>query len=162
MAQWHFQKGGTVATCQQWMGNTRVDATGEGYSPSGDRPCSWNVILTSSATWESWTLSRLEDRNTAWKWGNLAEGREQKLCHLTVLGSNLSPDFCWSGTLLYSILDNGTSFAGLSKVLVILGIVPGAQWVTSWCLTVVHLALVIHIASLFNISFKPLDMNDSS
>lgn len=32
----------------------------------------------------------------------------------------------------------------------------------SWCLTVVHLALVIHIASLLNISFKPLDMNDSS
>lgn len=167
MAQWHFQKGGTAATCQHGMQNTRVDAKRDGSSPPGDWRCSGNVIQRSSAMWESWrTLSRVGKWRQSLKMrGNLAEKEEEPLWQWMVLGISASViadwwlrpwDFPYGSSL-------GVSGIGCSAWCLVSDL---------WSLTIVDLVSVIQttrsgvksVTSFFCLShlFKPLYMNDSS
>lgn len=122
MAWWHFQKGGTATTCQHWLGNTRLDAKREGYSPPGDWwCCQCSLILRGRANWEGReTLSRAgKGRETmADNEKQPGKGRELTLWQLMVLGLTPSPSVCWSCdlSLIHCLSDHGTSLKGSSDV----------------------------------------------
>lgn len=169
MAQWHFQKGGTSATCQHGMQNTRVDAKQDGYSPPGDWRCSGNVIQRSSAAlceragelFPGW-----KNGDRAWKWEATWQKRKRSR-----FGSGWSWESQPQWWLTYD-LDHGTSLLGSSLGVSDIG--RSARCLVSdlWSLTIADLVSVIQttrsgvksVTSFFCLShlFKPLYMNDSS
>lgn len=140
MAQWHLQKGGTVATCQHWVGNTRVDAKWEGYSPPGDSWLSWNVILRNCAE----LIWGLENGDKAWKWEATWQKGESRSFGswqfwigilVVVFADQLHHSRAsWASWVMCYLPDRFimgfTSLIGSSWVLVILRIVPGTLWIT--------------------------------
>ena len=71
MAHWHFQKGRAMATCQPWMGNTRLDAKWEGHPPPGDA-----AVISFGEAWG--ILLRAGKRDKAWKWQATWQKRDSK------------------------------------------------------------------------------------